>query len=72
MTGRRLVAAAVLGLWLSGAMGCARLTCEYRWRTEMAPRLEPLQGATAATRRDADAGRAAFKRDYLEACASGL
>ncbi|WP_447859717.1 hypothetical protein [Nitrospira calida] len=62
-----------LGLICAGLAlaSCARLACEWRWRTEMAPRLAPARDADAATRRDLEAGRAAFKQDFLEACAGG-
>lgn len=63
-------ALAVLGAALALA-SCTRLACEWRWRTEMAPRLAPARDADAATRRDLEAGRAAFKRDFLEACGGG-
>lgn len=52
------------------AVGCARLACEWRWRTEMAPRFERSASADGLTRRDLAAGRGAFKEDFLELCLS--
>lgn len=70
-SGKTVIACVAVSLAIAAALvqgGCARLACEWQWRTFASERMEPLRGADRMTRRELDAGRAAFKQDFLEAC----
>lgn len=70
-SGRAALARVAVSVGIAAALaqgGCARLACEWEWRAFAAERMEPLRGADRTTRRELDAGRAAFKQDFLEAC----
>jgi hypothetical protein len=55
----------VLGATLSS---CARVACEWEWRTTMAQRLVPAREADRLTRQEIRRGQAAFKQDFLDVC----